>query len=97
MTIEKKVDGNTAVLYLQGWMDTQSAPTFADALNALEPEIENLVLDLAGMEYTSSSGLRLIVSAHKKMNGAMTIRNVTPEVMDVLNMSGVGKKLHIES
>ena len=97
MTVEKMVEGNTAILNLQGWMDTQSAPVFADALNDLEPEVENLILDLAGMEYTSSAGIREIILAYKKMNGSLTLRNVTPAVMDVLNMTGVGKKLHIES
>jgi anti-anti-sigma regulatory factor len=40
--------------------------------------------------------VRQIVAAHKKMNGEMTMRNVRPEVMDVLTMTGLAKKLHFE-
>ena len=50
----------------------------------------NLVLD------TSSAGIRQIIAAHKQMNGALTLRNVTPEVLSVLHMTGLDKKLHIE-
>ena len=97
MTIEKQIDGNTAVLCLKGWMDTHGAPAFAEALEGLEPEVDSLVLDLTDLEYTSSAGLRLFVTAHKKMKGALTIKNASAEVMDVFNMSGFSKKLHIET
>lgn len=97
MTIDKQIDGNTAILSFNGWLDTLSAPTFAEALENLEPEVENLVLDLTDMEYTSSAGLRLFVTAQKKMNGALTIKNVSPSVMDVFNMTGFSKKLNIET
>ena len=96
MTIEKKVNGNYAELALNGWMDTQSAPMLADALGELGPEIETLVLDLSALEYTSSAGIRCLVVAHKKMNGALTLKHVSTEVMDVLHMTGLDKKLHIE-
>lgn len=48
------------------------------------------------LEYTSSSGVRQIVAAHKKMNGALTLKNLSPEVLDVLHMTGLDKRLHIE-
>ena len=96
MNIEKKTEGTTAELSLSGWMDTKSAPELSAALDALEPGIEHLVLDLKALEYTSSAGLRQLVAAHKKMNGALTLRNVSAEVMDVLHMSGLDKRLHIE-
>ncbi len=96
MTIEKNVDGCVATISLTGWLDTQSAPEFEAALVGLGQEVTSLVLDLKGLEYISSAGIRQIVSAYKKMNGALIVRNVTEEVMDVFNMSGVSKKLNIE-
>ncbi len=96
MTIEKNISGGSAVLSLTGWLDSQSAPELGQAVEALGPGITSLVLDLTGLEYTASAGIRQIVSAYKQMNGALTLRNVSPEVMDVLNMTGLGKKLHIE-
>lgn len=74
MTVEKKMDNNTAVLYLEGWMDTQSAPALAQALNELEDNV-----------------------AHKQMKGEMILRNPSPEVREVLKMTGLDKRLHIEA
>ena len=96
MKVEKKLEGNTVVLSLFGWMDTQGVPVFAEALNELEPGTENLVLDMKGLEYTSSSGIRQMVAAHKKMKGALTLKNLSNEVLDVIKMTGLDKFLHIE-
>ena len=96
MTIEKKTDGNSAELSLSGWMDTQSAPLLAAAIDELEPGIDNLVLDLTALEYTSSAGIRQIVAVHKQMKGALVLKHVSTEVMDVLRMTGLDRKLHIE-
>ena len=96
MTIEKSLNGNTAVLALNGWMDTHSVPEFTKALEELDPSAEKLVLDLMGLEYTSSAGVRQIIAAHKKMKGELTLKNVSAEVLDVLHMTGLDKRLNIE-
>lgn len=96
MTVEKQMEGSTAVLYLEGWMDTANAPVLAQALNELDDSVQQLVFDMAKLEYTSSAGIRQIIAAHKQMNGALTLRNVTPEVMSVLHMTGLDKRLQIE-
>ena len=96
MTIEKKEYGDSAELILSGWMDTQSAPQLAAAVDELGPEVKSLSLDLSGLEYISSAGMRQLVAAHKQMNGALTLRHVSAEIMDVLRMTGLDRKLHIE-
>ena len=96
MTIEKKVNGDSAELSLNGWMDTQNAPLLAAAVDELGPGIRSLSLDLSKLEYTSSAGIRQLVATHKRMNGALKLKHVSPEVMDVLCMTGVDKKLNIE-
>ena len=96
MTVEKKINGDSAELTLKGWMDTQNAPLLAAAVDELGPEIKNLALDLSGLEYTSSAGIRQLVATHKRMGGALTLKHVSPEVMDVLKMTGLDKKLNIE-
>ena len=96
MTIEKNISGNTATLALNGWMDTQSVPEFTKALDELDPSAEKLILDLTGLEYTSSAGVRQIIAAHKKMKGELTLKNVSAEVIDVLHMTGLDKRLNIE-
>lgn len=78
-------------------MDTQNAPALEQALSELGPDTGHLVLDLGELEYTSSAGVRQIVAAHKQMKGEMTLRNVRTEVLDVPTMTGIARKLHIET
>ena len=95
MTIKKTIDGNTAVLEIDGWLDTQTAPELGAALNALDSSVTELTIDMSALEYVSSAGLRQIVAAHKKMNGNLTIRNVSAEIMDVFNMTGFSDHFNI--
>lgn len=95
MTIEKNVNGNNAVIALEGWLDTKTAPELGAAIDELPAEVDELVLDLAKLEYISSAGLRQIVAIHKKMK-TFTIKNVSNEIMDVFKMTGFNKRLNIE-
>ena len=93
MTIEKKITENEAELKLTGWLDTQSAPMLEEALNGLGSDITGLTLDFADLEYVSSAGLRQIVAAYKKMKGALTLKNVSEEIMGVIRMTGLDRRL----
>ncbi len=95
MTIEKLVNGTETTLKLTGWLDTQSAPELQAALDAIGTDVQELVLDLDATEYMSSAGLRQLVAAHKKMDGHLTIANVSEELMSVIKMTGLEKRLHI--
>ena len=95
MTVKKTVEGNKALLEIDGWLDTQTAPELGEALDALDSSVTELTIDMNALEYISSSGLRQIVAAHKKLNGNLTIQNVSAEIMDVFNMSGFSKRLNI--
>ena len=95
MEITKTVEGAKATLEIQGWLDTQTAPELGSALDALGDDVEELVLDFSPLEYVSSAGIRQIVAAHKKMNGNLVVRNVSPEVREVLRLTGVDKRLNI--
>ena len=96
MNITTTVDGSTTTIALEGWLDTNTSPELGAALQDLDDGCESLVLDLANLEYISSAGLRLLVSAHKQMKGNLTIRNVSAEVMQVLHMASFDRRLHIE-
>lgn len=95
MTIEKNVCENTAEIKLTGWLDTQTAPELDKEIKSLGEEITALTLDMEKLEYISSAGLRLIVAAYKKMNGALTLRNVSGEIMSVIKMTGLDKRIVI--
>ena len=74
MTITKTTEGNRAVIMLEGWLDTQAAPELGKAVEELGTEITELVLEMKDCEYISSSGVRQIVAAHKKMNGGRNFK-----------------------
>lgn len=95
MTINKTITGNEAIFEISGWLDTQTAPELEAALDELDPAVTDLTIDMKELEYISSAGLRQIVAAHKKMDSKLTIKNVSPEIMDVFNMTGFGKRLNI--
>ena len=97
MAVQKITKGTEVTLKVDGWLDTQASPELEKAVSELESNVESLVLDLEKLEYISSAGLRQIVAAHKKMNGKLTLRNVQPDIMNVLSMAGFDKKLHIEA
>ena len=96
MTIVKNVQGNTVELKLSGWLDTQTTPQLEAEVNALDEDVSALALDFADLEYISSAGLRQIVAAYKKMKGALTLRHVSDEIMNVISMTGLDKRIKIE-
>ena len=96
MDISKEITGTSAVIRLDGWLDTQSAPAFKTALDELGEGVTELTLDLGKLEYISSAGLRLVVAANKQMNGAMTITGASVEILDLFRMTGFDKRLKIE-
>jgi anti-sigma B factor antagonist len=98
MTIEIKTAGNETVMEVIGRLDTSTAPVLDKKLLAEVPETANLTLDLKGLEYISSAGLRVLLSAQKRMQkaGSMKLKNVREEVMDVFEMTGFAEILVIE-
>ncbi len=95
MDITSTTEGTTTTIELDGWLDTSTAPELAEAIGQLDDSCERLVLDFAKLQYISSAGLRVLVSAHKKMNGELMIKSVSPDVMTVLHMAGFDKRLNI--
>ncbi len=98
MTIEIKRNGDETVLAVAGRLDTITAPALDKTINEDLGDTKNLVLDLNGVEYISSAGLRVLLSAQKKMQkiGSMKVTNVCEDVMEVLEMTGFADILVIE-
>ena len=98
MNIEIKKTAEEAIIEITGRLDTTTAPVLDKTINEDIADVKNLVLDLNGLEYISSAGLRVLLSAQKKMQkiGSMKVRNVCEEVMDVFEMTGFADILVIE-
>lgn len=94
MNIEKTIENNKAILAPEGWLDAQSSEEFSEVIESLGDDITEMVIDLAKLEYISSAGMRLIVTAHKKMNGNLTICNVSDELMEIFVMTGFDRRLN---
>jgi anti-anti-sigma factor len=96
MNIEKSILENETILSLGGWLDTQSAEEFEQALSEVYENTEKLELDLKDLEYISSSGVRQVVAAHKKVGGKLVIRNTPDNVFSVFKSIGIDKRIDFE-
>ena len=98
MTIEKNVNGNELALNLCGRLDTITAPALDAELKQSLIGIEKLVMDFGKLEYLSSAGLRVLLTAQKTMNkqGEMIITNVNDTIMEIFEMTGFIDILCIE-
>lgn len=98
MTIQIKRNADETIIELTGRLDTTTAPALDKTINEDVADAKNLVLNLKGLEYISSAGLRVLLSAQKKMQkvGSMKVKNVCEEVMEVFEMTGFADILVIE-
>ena len=98
MTIDKQINGSELTLTLNGRLDTTTAPELEAVIKYSIAGITNLVMDFAELEYLSSAGLRVILSAQKTMNkqGEMVIRNVNETINEVFEITGFIDILTIE-
>ena len=98
MTIEIKKNKEEIILEITGRLDTTTAPALEKTINENVEGIKSLILDLKSLEYISSAGLRVLLSAQKKMQqvGAMKVINVCELVMEVFEMTGFADILTIE-
>ena len=97
MNINIEKNNGTTVIKLDGRLDTTTAPELEKTINAEGEALKDLVLDFKGVDYISSAGLRVLLTAQKKMNvqGKMELVNVSEAVMDILEMTGFAEILVI--
>ena len=81
---------------IEGRLDTNTAPEFERFLAANGDGIKALNIDCEKLAYISSAGLRVLLSAQKKMKGSMKLTNVCELVMEVFEMTGFADILVIE-
>ena len=98
LNINKNTEGNKLTLVLEGRLDTTTAPELEAVVKNELADVENLVFDFDELEYVSSAGLRVLLSAQKIMNkkGEMLIKNVSEDIMEVFEVTGFSSILNIE-
>jgi anti-sigma B factor antagonist len=98
--LDIKIDENGKELKvaLKGELNVGTAPDLEQKLKEKLDEVESLDFDLAGLDYISSAGLRVLLYAHQAVSrhGTVTIRNLTDDVKDIFDVTGFSDALHIE-
>ncbi|MFP3089597.1 STAS domain-containing protein [Treponema sp. TIM-1] len=92
MEIVKTQSEGKTVLTISGKLSTTTAPEFSAAMEEVLASSNALVLDFTGVDYLASSGLRVLVMVQKRLyasGGALTLRNVRKEVMEVFEVTGL--------
>ena len=97
MDIIKNTDGSTLNVALIGRLDTITAPSLDKELKDSLTGITMLAFDFSKLEYISSAGLRVLLSAQKVMNkqGSMTISSVNDDIMKIFEITGFSDILTI--
>ena len=98
MKIKKSQNDSKLIIALEGRLDTLTAPQLEAELNASLDVISELEFDFKDLEYISSAGLRVLLSAHKAMakKDGMKVINVREEVMEVFELTGFDDVLTFE-
>ena len=98
MKIAKTGSGSNLCLALEGRLDTNTAPELEEALKNSIEGITELTIDMKGLDYLSSAGLRVLLGAQKTMNkqGTMQVTNVNDTIMEIFEVTGFADILTIE-
>ena len=98
MNIRKSAESTKLTIALEGRLDTTTAPQLESELGTALDNVTDLVFDLANLDYISSAGLRVLLSAQTKMNkqGNMLVRHSKPEIMEIFDVTGFTDILTLE-
>lgn len=97
MKITQELNGKDLTLSLDGYLDTGTSPELKQVLNETMDSIDSLAIDCENLEYISSAGLRVLLTAHMTMStkGGMKILHVNDEVLDTMKITGMVNVLNI--
>jgi anti-sigma B factor antagonist len=90
LNVTKTVENGQGTISLEGRLDTMSAPELELIVRDTIPGLTALTLDFEKLDYISSAGLRVLLSAQKQMNhqGSMTLTNVNPAILEIFEVTG---------
>ena len=98
LNITKKTNASELTVALTGRLDTTTAPELEKELKASLDGVTTLVIDMTALDYISSAGLRVLLSAQKTMNkqGEMKVVHVGETIMEIFEVTGFSDILTIE-
>jgi len=95
-SVQSDTSGDVAIVTAAGRVDSETAPQFDAELTKVTAEKSKIVLDLKGVEYMSSAGVRAIVKAAQaveKNGGAIKLASVPELINSVLYTVGLNQKV----
>ena len=98
LNIYKDTNGSELTIRMEGRLDTTTSPVLESEMKTSLDGVEKLVLDLKDLQYISSAGLRVLLSAQKTMNrqGSMVVRNASADIKEIFDVTGFSDILTIE-
>ena len=98
LNINKTAEDKTLTVTLEGRLDTTTAPQLEMELKSSLDGVTMLVMDFEKLEYISSAGLRVLLSAQKIMNkqGEMKVIHVSDVINEIFEVTGFSDILNIE-
>ena len=98
LDIRKTTENATVTIALEGRLDTLTAPMLEKELLSSLEGADSLVMDFEKLDYISSAGLRVLLSAQKTMSrrGGMKLRNVNATILEIFDVTGFADILTIE-
>ncbi len=98
LNISKESNATSLTVILEGRLDTTTAPDLERELKDSLDDVTELIMDFEKLEYISSAGLRVLLSAQKIMSrqGEMKLIHVSDTIMDIFEVTGFADILTIE-
>ena len=97
LNMTKDLNGASLTIALEGRLDTTTAPVLESELKGSLDGIKELVFNLEKLQYISSAGLRVLLSAQKTMNkqGSMLIRNASEDIREIFTKEHISMIHHV--
>ena len=99
LNVSESTEGDVIVISLDGRLDTATSADFDFALESHAEKPSKLLVDLTGIQYVSSAGLRVFLMLAKKLQksgGRLVLCNMSSSVREVFDIAGFSKILQIE-
>ena len=98
MNITVKNEEKVYTLVIEGRIDTLTAPELEKTFRDNAEKADKMIFDMNGVDYVSSAGIRAIVSAYRAMGskGGLVLKGLRNNVLTIIKMTGLEKKLTIE-
>ena len=99
MKIKSELKETELTVYLEGELNSATAPELDKFISESLNGIETLIFDFAKLDYLSSAGLRILLVSQKAMDkqGKLIVRHVNEQIMDIFTMTGFINVLTIEN